>query len=217
MRERTLTDREISHESREFDWTVAGHPESHDYLLRPITALLTRHGARSVLDLGCGNGSLAGALAGRGLRVTGLDYSASGIALARRNFPAVRFEQHELAEPLPAEHRHAYDAVVSTEVIEHLLLPRKLIANALFALRPGGLLVVSTPYHGYFKNLALALRGGFDAHWHPLRDFGHIKFFSRATLGRLLAEAGLGGLRIGMAGRFYPLSKSMIASGVKSG
>ncbi|HUG73101.1 MAG TPA: class I SAM-dependent methyltransferase [Steroidobacteraceae bacterium] len=216
MSEPTLTDRRLSHASREYEWTTTGHPESHDYLLSPVLRLLERHGARRVLDLGCGNGALSGALASRQFAATGLDYSSSGIALARHNFPAAHFEQHDVTAPLPAAHVGAYDAVVSIEVIEHLLLPRLLVANALRSLRPGGLLIISTPFHGYLKNLALALTNGFDSHWHPLRDFGHVKFFSRATLEQLLSEAGLARLTAQTAGRFYPLSKSMIVSGLKA-
>jgi 2-polyprenyl-6-hydroxyphenyl methylase/3-demethylubiquinone-9 3-methyltransferase len=36
---------------------------------------------------------------------------------------------------------------------------------------------VTTPYHGYVKNLALAVTGQLDRHWQPWRDGGHIKFF----------------------------------------
>lgn len=217
MRNQTLTDSALSHAGSEFDWTTDGHPGSHDYLLPPVLQLLARHRAQRVLDLGCGNGAMCGDLERRGHAVTGMDYSASGIAIARHNHPGIRFEQQDLGEALPASHAQAYDAVISTEVVEHMLLPRRLIANALFALRPGGLLVVSTPYHGYLKNLAIAICNGFDAHWHPLRDFGHIKFFSKSTLCQLLAESGVSRLEVRLAGRFYPISKSMIASGVKAG
>jgi 2-polyprenyl-6-hydroxyphenyl methylase/3-demethylubiquinone-9 3-methyltransferase len=216
MNERTLTDSQLSHTSNEYEWTTAGHAEAHTYLLPPVLELLRHHGAHKVLDLGCGNGSMSAAINARGFAVTGVDYSASGVAAARLSFPALHFEQQDLSEPLPAEYEDAYDAVVSTEVIEHMLLPRRLVANALFALRPGGLLVVSTPFHGYIKNLTIALLNGFDAHWHPMRDFGHIKFFSKATLRSMLAECELAHLQIRMAGRFYPLSKSMLASGVKT-
>ncbi|MEJ0099912.1 MAG: hypothetical protein WDO12_09270 [Pseudomonadota bacterium] len=53
----------------------------------------------------------------------------------------------------------------------------------------------------------------FDGHWHPLRDYGHIKFFSRATLTRLFIESGFSELRFSTAGRFRPLGKSMVMAG----
>jgi hypothetical protein len=49
---------------------------------------------------------------------------------------------------------YCFDAVVCTEVIEHLCLPRMLSRFAASLLRPRGLLILSTPCHGYLKNLA---------------------------------------------------------------
>ena len=83
-----------------------------------------------------------------------------------------------------------FDAVVSTEVIEHLYSPHLLPRFAWHCLKPGGLLIVSTPYHGYFKNVALALLGKWDHHHTVLKHGGHIKFFSRTTLTNLLVDEG---------------------------
>jgi len=208
-----VTDRRETLAAPEYLWDGSAPAPSHTYLLGPVLARLSAAGARKVLDLGCGNGAFAAALAHRGFDVTGLDQSASGIEAARYSYPGVPFVRGDVCEPLPAEHAGRFDAVVAVEVIEHLLLPRRLMEAALSALRPGGLLVVTTPYHGYLKNLALALSNGFDAHWHPLRDFGHVKFFSRRTLLALLGECGLRALQFSTAGRFPPLAKSMVVSG----
>jgi 2-polyprenyl-6-hydroxyphenyl methylase/3-demethylubiquinone-9 3-methyltransferase len=74
---------------------------------------------------------------------------------------------------------------------------------------------MSTPYHGYWKNLALALTNKFDAHWHPLRDFGHVKFFSRATLSQLASEAGFSVTDFLRVGRIPVLACSMILVALK--
>jgi 2-polyprenyl-3-methyl-5-hydroxy-6-metoxy-1,4-benzoquinol methylase len=68
---------------------------------------------------------------------------------------------------------------IATEVIEHLVRPRNLPRFAKQLLRPGGYLIISTPYHGYLKNLVLALSNKWDSHLTPLRDGGHIKLWSR--------------------------------------
>ena len=52
-----------------------------------------------------------------------------------------------------------FDAVVSTEVVEHLYAPHELIRFSWEALKPGGHLILTTPYDGYLKNLALAVTG----------------------------------------------------------
>lgn len=210
----TRTDRTPSVEATEYVWDVDGVPEADAFILPALMRLLPPAPA-TVLDLGCGNGHAAGVLAARGYAVTGSDHSASGLAIARARWPGIEFFRHDLAEPLPEAHAGRYDAVVAIEVVEHLLLPRRLMHAAMTALRPGGRLVVSTPFHGYWKNLALALAGAFDRHWHPLRDFGHVKFFSRTTLTALFEESGFRALDFATVGRIAPLARSMLMSGKK--
>lgn len=215
MTAETRTERSLSSASNEYVWDVAGEAGSHAYLLAPVIAELERMGARRVLDLGCGNGTFTARLHGAGYEVTGVDHSSSGIALAQRQYPGIAFALHDLHDELPAAHAGKYDAVVAVEVIEHLLLPRRLMAAATAALRAGGGLVVTTPYHGYLKNLALAVTGKFDEHWAPLRDYGHVKFFSRRTLTTLFEEFGYTQIAFRTAGRLPPLAKSMIVTGVR--
>jgi 2-polyprenyl-6-hydroxyphenyl methylase/3-demethylubiquinone-9 3-methyltransferase len=58
--------------------------------------------------------------------------------------------------------------------------------------------------------LVLALTGKLDAHFTALWDHGHIKFWSRKSLGKLLKDAGIPVVEFHRAGRVLPLSKSMI-------
>jgi SAM-dependent methyltransferase len=208
-----LTDRMLSHAATEYVWDVDGNIESHDMLIPPVLRLLKDRAPKRVLDLGCGNGAFTALLARQGFEVDGCDGSTSGIEIARREYPQLSFWHQDLAQPLARELAGRYDAVVSTEVIEHLPLPRKLMSSAIHALKPGGLFIVTTPYHGYWKNVALALTGKFDDHWHPLRDFGHIKFFSKATLTMLFQEFRFANLAYTTAGRIPLFAKSMILSG----
>ena len=99
--------------------------------------------------------------------------------------------------------------MLSLEVVEHVYAPRH--ARTVFdLLSPGGVAVISTPYHGYWKNLALALSGRMDAHFTALWDHGHIKFWSMQTLRRLLSETGFADIRFERVGRLPALAKSMI-------
>ena len=75
----------------------------------------------------------------------------------------------------------------------------------------GVVAILSTPYHGYWKNLALALCGRMDAHYTALWDNGHIKFWSMSTLSELLREAGFINIRFERVGRIRAVAKSMIA------
>lgn len=215
MSAKPKTDRETSNAADEFVWDTDEHTEVHSFITKPVTEQLRTHGATEVLDLGCGNGSFSALIASSGFNVTGLDHSSSGIEIASKKHPNTRFAQHDITQPLSIAYHEKYDEVVSTEVIEHLLLPRRLIENAISALKPGGLLILTTPYHGYWKNLALALTNKFDDHWHPLRDYGHIKFFSKATMLALFKECGLKDIRFETVGRIPALARSMIISAVK--
>jgi 2-polyprenyl-3-methyl-5-hydroxy-6-metoxy-1,4-benzoquinol methylase len=159
--------------------------------------------------LGCGNGALCGELSSTGFEVTGCDPGEEGIALARREYPHIPF--HILgAYDEPAAVGSDFDAVVSTEVIEHLFLPRLLPRFASRVLRPKGHLILSTPYHGYLKNLALSVAGKWDTHFSPLWDGGHIKFWSRATLVHLLSQEGFTVTQFVGTGRIPYLWKSMV-------
>ncbi len=210
-------DQSLSLAADEFVWEVTGVSPVHRLVEPPIVNLLRKHSASRVLDLGCGNGAFTHLLHQQGFNVEGFDGSASGVELASKSYPEIQFSQLDLVSgKIPEHHNQQFDAVVSVEVIEHLLLPRMLMQNAMQALKPGGLLILTTPYHGYWKNLAIALTNGFDAHWHPLRDYGHIKFFSKQTLIQLFEEHSLQQIEFQTVGRVPPLANSMIVSGVKA-
>jgi hypothetical protein len=74
----------------------------------------------------------------------------------------------------------------------------------------GGYLVISTPYHGYLKNIALSIFNKWDKHHTVLWHGGHIKFWSRKTLTQLLQDNGFEVVGFVGAGRFPYLWKSMI-------
>jgi len=73
----------------------------------------------------------------------------------------------------------------------------------------GGEMIISTPYHGYLKNLALAITGKMDSHFTVLWDGGHIKFWSVKTLTKLLNEFGFEVVEFRGSGRLPYLWKSM--------
>lgn len=101
--------------------------------------------------------------------------------------------------------------MVSLEVIEHVFDSPRFAWTAFGMLSPGGIIVLSTPYHGWFKNVAIALLGRFGDLVNPLRVHGHIKFWSRRTVTRLLEQTGFELDAFRDAGRIRPLAKSMIA------
>lgn len=182
------------------------------YLWMPLRDLLEKHtrdDAR-ILDLGCGNGAFAAELSEQGYDVTGMDPSQDGIEQARRAHPGLDVHVGSAYDDLQSGYG-TFDVVVSLEVVEHVYYPRRYAATVYDLLERGGIALITTPYHGYWKNLALALMGGMDQHFKPLWTHGHIKFWSRDTLGQLLGEAGFENIRFRRVGRIPPLAKSMIA------
>jgi 2-polyprenyl-3-methyl-5-hydroxy-6-metoxy-1,4-benzoquinol methylase len=165
---------------------------------------------RRAFDLGCGNGATCGLLSALGFSVTGIDSSQSGIAQARAAFPNVRTEVASVYDNLAAAYG-TFPLVVSLEVIEHCFEPRVFATTFLELIAPGGIGFLSTPYHGYLKNIALAVSGKMDRHFTALWDGGHVKFFSIETLGALLREAGARNIKFVRVGRVPILAKSMVA------
>jgi len=184
----------------------------HAHVTRPVVQQLVKADAHSVLDLGCGNGWFAAALDRCGFAVTGVDNCESSLRLAAQHNPGLPFHWADAMQPLDASLVQRFDAVVAIDVIDRVPLPRKLIEAALAALKPNGLLIVTTNFHGYTKNLALALTGSFDSRWDPLLDDGQVKFFSRATLTSLLSEFELRDLHFETAGRIPMLARAMLIS-----
>jgi 2-polyprenyl-3-methyl-5-hydroxy-6-metoxy-1,4-benzoquinol methylase len=193
-----------------YGWSDAIPPCSCDYLATPVIRLCRELGARRVLDVGCGNGVLAGTLAAAGFDVTACDDDRAGIEIARRTIPGVRFEAVGVYDDCAGLGTSGFDVAVSTEVIEHLFRPAALPQFAASVLKPHGHLILTTPYHGYLKNLALSLANGWDRHFSPLWDGGHIKFWSAATLTQLLTREGYDVIQVSGAGRLRWFWKSMI-------
>lgn len=151
-----------------------------------------QHEVASVIDLGCGNGYLAHRLGQLGHRVLGIDGSDRLLAIAGQHYAAdrVAFEHALFGEPLPpavaARATPGFDLAVSVDVIEHVYRPASLLETADLVLKPGGRLIVCTPYHGYLKNVAISVLNRWDSHHHVHFDGGHIKFFSVASLSAML-------------------------------
>jgi 2-polyprenyl-6-hydroxyphenyl methylase/3-demethylubiquinone-9 3-methyltransferase len=170
-----------------------------------------------VLDVGCGSGFTCGEFLRRGCRVIGIDLSIQGIEIARKTYPQGRFEVLAADDTLLDKlGERPFDLVVSTEVIEHLYSPRDYARGCFYAVKPGGRFICTTPYHGYLKNLVLAVLNKWDRHADPLWDGGHIKLWSRKSLTGLLTETGFSNVQFRGAGRLPFLWMTMVLAGDKS-
>jgi len=205
----------------DYGWKSGVAEDSHGYLQAPVLKIVAQISAEAtrgnhslrVFDAGCGNGALLVPLIERGYVVAGCDASDSGVQEANKQCAGrARVERLSVYENLSAHFGGDWDVVIATEVVEHLYDPRLFVRQASRLLRSGGTLVLTTPYHGYLKNLALAVTGKFDGHFTALWDGGHIKFWSYQTLTALLKEFGMTDFTFQGAGRVPGLWKSMIVT-----
>jgi SAM-dependent methyltransferase len=194
----------------EYLWTEDSASSAGEWLSAVDRSLKSLPAHSMVIDLGCGNGLLLSRFRARGWHLVGIDSSQSGVQIARKKYPDIRFESADATDDLSFVGYGSFDAVISTDVIEHIFLPRKYVANCFKVLKPGGTLVITTPYHGYAKNLAIALTNRWDSHLQPLQDFGHIKFWSVDSLSALLFDAGFQRISWQGLGRVSHLWKDML-------
>ncbi|PJJ79465.1 class I SAM-dependent methyltransferase [Mucilaginibacter auburnensis] len=199
------------------DYGFASDAPAHtfNYLTAPIMALLGNDKQQTILDVGCGNGYLAGYLISRGFNAYGTDASEEGIAIAKRTHPTRFYLQDISSGKLPPDlSTIKFDTIVSTEVIEHLYDPEGFIHFCKQILEPSGQIIISTPYHGYLKNLVLSIFNKWDSHMDPLWHGGHIKMWSRKKLSEVLKKAGFSVVAFKGCGRFPYFWKSMVIKAV---
>jgi 2-polyprenyl-3-methyl-5-hydroxy-6-metoxy-1,4-benzoquinol methylase len=116
-----------------------------------------------VFDEDCGNVVLLRPLKEPGYAMAGCDASETGIKIALRTLGNdVQLEYLSVYDDLASSFGRDWDVVVATEVSEHLYTPRDFLKRAHALLRPGCTLILSTPYHGYLKNLSLTASGALD-------------------------------------------------------
>ncbi|TPE59076.1 bifunctional 2-polyprenyl-6-hydroxyphenol methylase/3-demethylubiquinol 3-O-methyltransferase UbiG [Sandaracinobacter neustonicus] len=148
----------------------------------------------SALDIGCGAGLVTEPLARMGADTQGLDAGADLIEAARAHAAAqqlpIRYTAADITDFAPA-HKGRFDIVTCLEVVEHVADIPAFLAALASLLKPGGLLIFSTPNRtplswavliaGAEKITRMIPDGGHD--WH--------KFLTPDELTRYLAEAGL--------------------------
>jgi 2-polyprenyl-3-methyl-5-hydroxy-6-metoxy-1,4-benzoquinol methylase len=139
-----------------FGWRSAESTAAHTYILPSIKYLLPEGPRLTILDVGCGNGHIASRLSAMGHTAIGIDSAKDGIDIVRKAHPDVRLELYSAYDELRAT-TEPVDIVVHSEVIVHLFRPQHVLSNAFWILRPGGSIILITPYHGRLKNLTLSI------------------------------------------------------------
>ncbi len=165
---------------------------------------------RSALDIGCGGGILAEAMARRGARVTGIDLSEKALKVAqlhlRESKLAVDYEAIS-AEDLAARSSGTYDVVTCMELLEHVPDPGSTVRACAQLARTGGQVFFST-INRNLKSYVLAVIGAeYVLKLLPKGTHDYAKFIKPSELARHCRDAGLSVREIiGMS--YHPLTRT---------
>jgi 2-polyprenyl-3-methyl-5-hydroxy-6-metoxy-1,4-benzoquinol methylase len=103
--------------------------------------------AGRILDVGCGKAWVAENCSAYAREVVSLDIAFANVRKALEKYP---YNNHKgiVADSLQLPfHAHTFDFIIASEIIEHVVEPEKFVANLIQLLKPGGKLLVTTPYN----------------------------------------------------------------------
>lgn len=146
--------------------------------------LLRNAAPMRVLDVGCGTGRSSSELSSAGHEVVGVDISP----IAIDQYRAQGFEGYvcDILKGLPLENE-SFDAIFTSEVIEHIDDTERFLGEIGRILKPGGQMVLSTPNSSFWVYRLLGLVGRTVS---ELQHPGHVRFFSKRSLESALTQAG---------------------------
>lgn len=178
-------------------------PEERKSLLR--NALLPVPKDRKIIDVGCGKGEFVEYLHDLGFPAVGLDISVEALNKARALGDRGPYVAASLEEGLPFAEA-SFGAAFCSEVLEHIFSVHSAISELNRVLLTDGLLILTVPYHGIVKNVAIALFG-FERHYNP--NLSHIRYFTRKSLAACLQRGGFRIVAVKGLGRRFPFWMSL--------
>ena len=148
----------------------------------------------AVLDVGCGGGILAEAMARRGAKVTGIDLSEKALKVAQLHLLESRLEvqyQSVSAEDYAAAHADRFDVVACMELLEHVPEPGAMVAACARLVRPGGQVFFSTINRNPKSYLFAVIGAEYVLGLLPKGTHDYMRFIKPSELSRWSREAGL--------------------------
>jgi 2-polyprenyl-6-hydroxyphenyl methylase / 3-demethylubiquinone-9 3-methyltransferase len=158
---------------------------------------IARHAAldgAAVLDVGCGGGILAEAMARRGAKVTGIDLSEKALRVAQLHLLESRLQIEYLAvaaDELSNSRPASYDVVTCMELLEHVPEPAAMVAACARLVRPGGQVFFSTINRNPKSYLFAVIGAEYVLRLLPKGTHDYLRFIKPSELSRWSREAGL--------------------------
>ena len=165
---------------------------------------------KQVLDVGCGGGILADAMARKGATVTGIDLSSKALKVAQLHAleagtPNISYRE-VAAEALAAEQPAAFDVVSCMEMLEHVPDPASVVRACATLVKPGGWVFFSTINRNPKAYLFAVVGAEYLLKLLPRGTHDYAKFLRPAELARHCRDAGLTTVEIvGMS--YNPLTR----------
>lgn len=155
---------------------------------------LARITGKQVIDVGCGGGILAEAMAEREAQVTGIDLSEKALKVAKLHLLESGRKVEYLAisaEAIAEQRPEAYDVVTCMEMLEHVPDPASTVAACAGLCKPGGWLFFSTINRNPKSYLFAILGAEYILNLLPKGTHEWSKFLKPAELSRYTRQAGL--------------------------
>jgi ubiquinone/menaquinone biosynthesis C-methylase UbiE len=158
---------------------------------KDYVAALPDNPAAAILELGCGNGA-TGALALSERKCgtyVGIEMFEPMAREAERVLTSVHIGNVEtIALPYPEA---TFDALIMSEVLEHLLEPERVLARLVRFVKPGGRVFASSPNIAHWRPIWDLINGRFEYQPQGLMDRTHLRWFTPASYRRMFEQAGV--------------------------
>jgi predicted TPR repeat methyltransferase len=148
--------------------------------------MLSARSPSKILDLGCSGGRLAKRLRGMGHHVTGVDVHEIDGVTDRTDV----FIKADLNDGIPFEAGSGFDVVLGADVLEHLVNPGALMAQARDVLSPDGVAIFCVPNIAHWYPRTRSTVGMFDYDQRGILDSTHLRFFTRRSIRKLIERQG---------------------------